>query len=50
MSDIDKLIEGYLAMGEDAAREHEAQEWSEGLIGDSFTADPSVTSQSPIPQ
>jgi hypothetical protein len=28
------LIEGYSAMAADAAREREAEEWSEGLIGD----------------
>jgi hypothetical protein len=28
------LLEGYSAMAADAAREREAEEWSEGLIGD----------------
>jgi hypothetical protein len=28
------LIEGYCAMAKDAAREREAEEWSEGLIED----------------
>jgi hypothetical protein len=28
------LIEGYTAMANDAPREREAEEWSEGLIGD----------------
>jgi len=28
------LIEGYTAMAKDAAREREAEEWAEGLIGD----------------
>ena len=27
-------IEGYTAMAKDEEREHEAEEWSEGLIGD----------------
>ena len=30
-----ELIEGYHAMAEDASREREAEEWSDGLIGDS---------------
>ncbi len=49
MSDIDDLIEGYLAMAQDATLEREAQEWSEGLIGDSFAVDPGTTSQEPEP-
>jgi hypothetical protein len=47
MSDTGELIEGYLAMARDAAREHEAEEWSEGLIGDSFAVAPSPTSPAP---
>jgi len=31
------LIEGYSAMAKDAARERDAEEWSEELIGDSST-------------
>lgn len=31
------LIEGYSAMARDATREREAEEWSEGLIGDAST-------------
>jgi len=34
MSGPGGLIEGYTAMAMDAAREREAEEWSEGLIGD----------------
>ena len=34
MSGPGGLIEGYTAMAKDAAREREAEEWSEGLIGD----------------
>ena len=30
----EELGEGYSAMANDAAREREAEEWSEGLIGD----------------
>jgi hypothetical protein len=30
------LIEGYRAMASDAAREREAEEWAEGMIGNSF--------------
>ena len=30
------LIDGYSAMGKDAAREREAEEWAEGLIADAF--------------
>ncbi len=30
----EELIEGYSAMANDAQREREAQEWSEGLIDD----------------
>lgn len=30
----EELGEGYSAMAKDAAREREAEEWSEGLIGD----------------
>jgi len=47
MSDLGELIEGYLAMARDAAREREAEEWSEGLIGDSFAVDPGGTSPAP---
>ncbi len=31
------LIEGYSAMAKDADAEREAEEWSEGLIGDAST-------------
>jgi hypothetical protein len=31
------VIGGYSAMAKDAAREREAEEWSEGLIGDTST-------------
>jgi hypothetical protein len=34
MSGPGGLIEGYTAMAKDAAGEREAEEWSEGLIGD----------------
>jgi hypothetical protein len=34
MSGPGGLIEGYMAMAKDAAGEREAEEWSEGLIGD----------------
>jgi hypothetical protein len=34
MSGPGGLMEGYTAMAADAAREKEAEEWSEGLIGD----------------
>jgi|ERR1039458_2460183 hypothetical protein len=34
MSGPGGLIEGYTAMAKDADREREAEEWSEGLIGD----------------
>jgi hypothetical protein len=37
MSGPGGLIEGYSAMARDAAREREAEEWSEGLIGDAST-------------
>jgi hypothetical protein len=37
MSGPGGLIEGYSAMAKDAARESEAEEWSEGLIGDAST-------------
>jgi hypothetical protein len=30
----EEVIEGYSAMAKDAAREREAEEWCEGLIGD----------------
>jgi hypothetical protein len=30
-------IDGYSAMAKDAAHEREAEEWSEGLIGDAST-------------
>jgi hypothetical protein len=33
---LEELVEGYSAMAKDIARESEAQEWSEGLIGDAF--------------
>lgn len=42
-----ELIDGYSAMAKDAAREREAEEWSEGLIGDSSAVDPSATSPTP---
>jgi predicted CopG family antitoxin len=29
-----ELAEGYAAMAADEAREHEAEEWIEGLVGD----------------
>ena len=41
------LIDGYSAMARDAAREREAEEWSEGLIGDSSAVDPCATSPAP---
>jgi hypothetical protein len=34
----DALSEGYRAMAADEAREREALEWSEALIGDGFRA------------
>ncbi|MFY9676079.1 MAG: hypothetical protein WCB53_10480 [Terriglobales bacterium] len=34
MCDTTGLLEGYLAMARDTAREREAEEWTEGLIGD----------------
>src|SRR5208282_2539053 len=34
MSGPGGLVEGYTAMAKDAEREREAEEWSEGLIGD----------------
>ena len=34
----DDLAAGYRAMAEDAAREQEAQAWSEALIGDAVHA------------
>jgi hypothetical protein len=34
MSGPGGLIEGYTAMANDTSREREAEEWSEGLIGD----------------
>ncbi len=34
MSGPGGLLEGYSAMASDTAREREAEEWSEGLIGD----------------
>jgi hypothetical protein len=37
MSGPGGLIEGYTAMAKDAAAEREAEEWSEGLIGDAST-------------
>jgi hypothetical protein len=37
MGDTGELSEGYLEMSRDAAREHEAEEWSEGLIRDAST-------------
>ncbi|MFI5114264.1 MAG: hypothetical protein ACHP7J_03890 [Terriglobales bacterium] len=36
MGDTGELIEGYLEMSRDAAREREAEEWSEALIRDAF--------------
>jgi hypothetical protein len=50
MSDDGELIEGYLAMAKDAAREREAEEWSEGLIGDSFPVKQSALSPFPSAQ
>jgi hypothetical protein len=37
MSGPGGLMEGYAAMAKDADREREAEEWSEGLIGDAST-------------
>jgi hypothetical protein len=37
MSGPGGLIEGYAAMAKDTAGEREAEEWSEGLIGDAST-------------
>jgi hypothetical protein len=37
MSGPGGLIEGYTAMANDTAAEREAEEWSEGLIGDAST-------------
>jgi hypothetical protein len=37
MSGPGGLIEGYTAMAQDTAGEREAEEWSEGLIGDAST-------------
>jgi hypothetical protein len=37
MSGPGGLIEGYSAMARDTVREREAEEWSEGLIGDAST-------------
>jgi hypothetical protein len=34
MGETGELSEGYLEMSRDAAREREAEEWSEALIGD----------------
>lgn len=34
----DDLAAGYMAMGQDAAREQDALEWSEALLGDSARA------------
>ncbi len=48
--DSKDLLEGYSAMAKDAAREREAVEWSEGLIGDSSAVDPGATSSAPSPQ
>ena len=47
MNNTGELIEGYLAMAGDAAREREAEEWAEGLIGDSFAVAPGPTSPAP---
>lgn len=38
------LIEGYSAMARDAARKHEAEEWSVELIGDASTVEPCAPS------
>jgi hypothetical protein len=42
-----ELSEGYLAMAKDTARELKAEEWSEGLIGDSFAVGPCPSSPAP---
>ena len=34
MGDADELIEGYMEMSRETAREPAAKEWSEALIGD----------------
>jgi len=47
MNNAGESIEGYLEMARDAAREREAEEWAEGLIGDSFAVAPGPTSQAP---
>jgi hypothetical protein len=47
MNNAGESIEGYLEMASDAAREREAEEWAEGLIGDSFAVAPGPTSQAP---
>ena len=47
MNNTGELIEGYLAMARDAAREREAEEWAEGLIGDSFAVAPVPLRQRP---
>jgi len=47
MNNTGELIEGYLAMARDAAREREAEEWAEELIGDSFAVTPGPTSPAP---
>ena len=44
------LIEGYSAMATDAAREREAEEWSEDLIGDGFAVERCATSSAPSPR
>jgi len=36
----DDLSAGYLAMGQDTAREQEALAWSEALLGDAVQANP----------
>jgi len=36
MSDDRELVEGYLAMARDVAREREAEEWPEALIADAY--------------
>lgn len=43
----EKLMEGYSAMARDAAREREAEEWSDALIGDSSGIDLRATSRAP---
>jgi hypothetical protein len=49
-SNPDGLIEGYSAMARDVAREREAEEWSEGLIGDASAVDLCAISPAPSAQ